>query len=370
MRILYGITKSNFGGAQRYVYDLAVEAKKRGHEVAVILGGSGELSERLRDSDVRVVGLPTLGRDISLVKDVKEFFSLMKILSQEKPDVFHVNSSKMGGLGALAGRLVGVKKMIFTSHGWAFNESWRPVWQKVLIKIFSWLIVVLSHETICVSEKTRENIFSWPFIKNKLVVIHNGLESFRLKERTVARQELGVTSNETKVVGTLAELHKVKGLDVLLEAWQVLHESFDAQLVIAGRGDEAENLQNTANNLGISGSVKFLGFVPEARSLLSGLDIFILPSRSENLPYAILEAGFAGLPVVASRVGGIPEIINNGENGFLVEKESVSGLVIKLKNLLEDGNLAKRLGNNLKRTITEKFSREKMFEETFASYQA
>jgi len=366
MKILYGITKSNFGGAQRYVFDLAVEAKRRGHEVSVLCGGEGELVMRLKAENIKVIPLPSLDRNISLIKDAKEFFSLVKIISRESPDVFHVNSSKMGGLGAVAGHLVGVGKIIFTAHGWEFNAP-RPKWQKSLIKFFSWLIVFFAHKTICVSEKTKKDISSLPFVDHKLEVVHNGVDEFELISREEARKKLGVQENDL-VVGTLAELHKVKGLDILLQAWQILSTHTPGKLLILGRGEEEKNLQNMAQQLAISESVKFLGFVENARTLLSGFDILVLPSRSEALPYAILESGYAGLPTVASAVGGIPEIISDGNNGLLVDPENSSDLADKLQMLIKDAELRAKLGKSLKETISKKFSKNQMFEKTFASY--
>lgn len=380
MKILYGITKSNFGGAQRYVFDLACEAKRRGHKVAVILGEKGSLADKLTDANIKTISIPGFSRDMDLLNDAPRLLFIMKTVWENKPDIFHINSSKMGGAGGFTTRVfnllfwfLGDKhriKVIFTSHGWAFNETWRPGWQKLLIKIFSWLIVVLSHETICVSEKTRENISKWPFIKNKLVVIHNGIDSFELIPREEARKKMRV-NDEKIIVGTLAELHKVKGLDILLEAWRTLPDHTDNKLLILGQGEEAENLQNMAKNTNLEAklpSVELLGFVENARTLLLGFDIFVLPSRSENLPYAILEAGSAGLPVVASRVGGIPEIITNGDNGLLVEPENSSDLADTLQMLIKDAELRTRLGKNLKETISKNFSKKQMFEKTFASY--
>ena len=127
MKILYGITKSNFGGAQRYVFDMATEAKSAGHDVAVICGGEGTLVKKLRAAHIRVITLPHLKRDISLVDEFRSFHFIFRTLVKENPDVFHTNSSKMGGLGNLAARLAGIRKIIFTGHGWAFNEP-RPEW--------------------------------------------------------------------------------------------------------------------------------------------------------------------------------------------------------------------------------------------------
>ena len=367
MKILYGITKSNFGGAQRYVFELACEAKKRGHDVVVICGGNGILIEKLNENNIRVISLNDLGRDIGIKKEISSFFRILKTLRNEKPDVFHVNSSKMGGLGSLAGRIARVNKIIFTTHGWEFNAP-RPSWQKVLIKFFSWLTVLGAHKTICVSEKTKRNVVGLPFIKSKLIVVRNGVQSFELKPRGIARKELGLPENEF-VVGAVSELHKVKGLDILLKAWSRFRKKYSGLLAIAGSGDELENLQNMAQTLGISDSVKFLGFVKDVRCLLFGFDVFAFPSRSEALPYAPLEAGLASLPVIASAVGGVPEIIESGINGVLVPSEDSDAVFSSLILLREEPDLRIRLGTELNKTVKEKFSVERMFEETFNLYE-
>jgi len=357
MKILYGITKSNFGGAQRYVFDLAVGAQKEGHEVSVLLGGRGSLADKLEKENIKVIPVLSLSRDISLFDDWRALFSVSRILKQEHPDVFHINSSKMGGIGVIASRLAGIKKIIFTSHGWAFNEP-RPLWQKTLIKLFVWMTILLSHKTVCVSEKTKKDVASWPLVKNKLIVIRNGISRFNLDIRT----------DNTFTVGTIAELHRIKGLDILLTAWSEFIKNHMAGLVIIGEGEERENLENMANNLGISGSVVFRGFVDNARSLLSTFDIFILPSRSEAMPYAPLEAGFVGLPVIATNVGGIPEIIEDGVSGLLISKENPGAILSALIKLYEDENLRKRLGENLKKKVETEFSSDKMTEDTLNLY--
>jgi glycosyltransferase involved in cell wall biosynthesis len=357
MKILYGITKSNFGGAQRYVFDLATTMKKQGHDVAVLCGGNGPLVKKLEAEKIKTIRINEMGRDIYIGEEIESFFKIWRVLKNEKPDVFHINSSKMGGMGGLVGRLRGVKKIIFTVHGWAFNEL-RPAWQKLIIKFFVWLTILLSHKTICVSEKTKRDVEKWPFIKNRLVVIYNGILKFDLTSRV----------DKTFTVGTISELHKVKGLDILLEAWSKFRKNHSAKLVIMNDGAERENLQNMANKLGISDSVIFKGFVDNARSFLSNFDIFCMPSRSEGLPYAILEAGFAGLPVIATPVGGIPEIIETGTNGVLVPVEDKNVLFSTLVLLSENAELRKRLGTNLKASIQEKFSFQRMVEETSSLY--
>ncbi len=366
MKIIYGITKSNFGGAQRYVFDLAQAAKAAGHDVSVICGGSGVLVDKLNTAGIKVFNLRELGRDISTSADSNSFFKVLKILKAEKPDVFHLNSSKMGGLGTLAGRVVGIKQIIFTSHGWAFNEP-RPVWQKIIIKFFVWVTLLLSHKIVCVSEKTREQVENLPFVSRKLVVIKNGVEEFDLLPREQARREMGV-HDESFVVGTLAELHPIKGLDILLEAWSKFRKNHSGELIILGTGEMKEGLESFADMLNIHNTVSFRGYVEDARKYLSGFDVFCLPSRSENLPYAILEAGMAKLPVIASSVGGIPEIIDTGVSGILVEKENIEDLFSSLVLLADNADLRLRLGEGLREVVQKNFSREQMIRATLDEY--
>lgn len=357
MKILYAITKSNFGGAGRYVLELASTAKRQSYDVAVMCGGKGLLVQEFANANIKVISIPQMKRNISMMEELYSLYFIFRTLKSEKPDIFHTNSSKMGGLGAVAARFAGINKIIFTSHGWAFNEL-RPGWQKMLIKFFAWLTILISHKTICVSEKTRKDISNWPFIKGKLLVIYNGISGFDLAQR----------QSDLFVVGAVSELHRIKGLDILLKAWSRFAPKHPARLILIGEGEERENLENLTTQLDIADSVKFMGFVDNARSRLSLFDVFIMPSRSEALPYALLEAGFASLPSIASRVGGIPEIIKSGDNGILIPSEDPETLLSSLILLYENPDLRKRLGENLKLTIQTKFSFDKMIEKTFALY--
>ena len=357
MKIIYGITKSNFGGAQRYVFELSCEMKKRGHDVAVMCSQGGVLVDKLKDKGIRVIEIKELKIDISIVEELRAFHFIFRTLVKERPEIFHTNSSKMGGIGNVAGRLSGVKKIIFTGHGWAFNEP-RPKWQKIIIKFFAWLTIIFSHETICVSKKTKSDVAKWPFIKNKLKVIYNGIAPF----------ELAVREDSSFTVGTIAELHKIKGLDILLLAWSKFIKRHPAKLVIVGEGEEREKMENMAQVLGISDSVNFRGFVDNAKMFLSHFDIFCLPSRSESLPYTLLEAGIAGRPVIATSVGGNPEIVETGISGALVPPEDPEALLSSLVLFHDNPRMRDRLGEALKKSTEEKFSFEEMISDTVKAY--
>lgn len=366
-KILYVITKGNFGGAQRYVFDLATSLPREDFDVLVAFGESGMLQEKLKNVGVRTIEINSLKRNVGFL-DLKVFFELIKIFRKEKPDVLHLNSSKIGGLGTLAGRLVGVKKIIFTAHGWAWNEN-RNIFSKIIIAKLHWLTVLFSHKTITVSESLAKQMAHFPFVSKKLLTIHNGIAPFTLEDGFKARQIIGPAIHHGVWIGTISELHENKGLDYLIEAFARISSQYkDCGLVIIGDGEKRASLERLIVEKKLQDRVHLLGIIPNAKIYLKAFDIFTLTSRTEALPYSLLEAGFAGLPVLASRVGGIPEIIDSGENGALVEKGNVDEIEECLVFLLENNEIGAKYGLKLKQKIEREFLQKEMVKKTEILY--
>lgn len=369
-KILYVITKANWGGAQRYVYDLALGAHAAGHTVAVATGGTGVLTEQLTAAGIRVITLPLRQRR-SFLLDLLTFsplVSLVRLIRTERPDVLHVNSAKAGGLGALAGRLAHVPRIIFTAHGWEFNAP-RSALSKVGIRFFSWLTVLLAHTTIAVSHAIRRDTHSWPFVAHKIVVVHLGVACSALRSREEARAALGVAQNATGAIGMISELHPTKRVEDALRAFSLVHTAHpEATLTILGTGIERVALERVRDALALGDTVHFCGFVPEAARLLCAFDVFLHTSQSEALGYAILEAGCASLPVVATRVGGIPEIITTPETGTLVDVRNVAAIAAALTDDLEHPAVAHEKGARLHAVVTRHFGTERMVRDTLAHY--
>ena len=379
MKILYLITKSNWGGAQRYVFDLASELKDK-HEVIVGLGGEGTLKINLEKENVRVISIKQLGRDVKASSDLKSFFDILKILKKEKPDVVHLNSSKIGIIGALACRVAGIKKIIFTAHGWAFNED-RPAWQKLLIKTIAYSTIILCHKTIAVSKNIADSFLRWPFTKNKIIVVHNGIEKIEFIEKEKALKELTShspilkeaieTTKEPLVVGMIGELHKIKGQIYAIEAIKDLLKEFpNILLLIIGGGEEEKKLNEAINKLELKRNVFLLGHIPKASRYLKAFDIFLLASLSEALAYVVLEAGQAGLPVVATNVGGIPEIISNNETGILIKSKNTKESVLGIKCMIKNPENKKFFGEKLRSEIEAKFTLKNMLDGTTKIYNS
>ena len=373
-KILYIITKSNWGGAQRYVYDLATSLPRERFDVTVAFGGDGMLKEALERAKIRTVPLPSLYRDIHLAKETQTFFEFLRLIRSEHPDILHINSSKAGGIGALAGRLSGVDRVIFTAHGWAFNEE-RPWWQKTILYFFSWLTVVLSHTTIAVSQKTKDQIAWLPFIDKKIVVIPNGIRIPEFKHKEQAREFLSSKNGtlrrlkDTLWIGTVAELHTTKGLEYAIEAIGSIAEQFpELMYIIIGEGEQRKQLESLIQGHQLENRVFLLGFVEEAARYLKAFDIFLIPSLSEALSYVLLEAGAAGLPVIATAVGGIPEVIKDKKSGTLISPYDSYAIAGAIRNSLVDKKDSALVAAALTQHVRNKFSIQKMFDQTATFY--
>lgn len=330
-RILYIITKSNWGGAQRYVYDLATNLPKKDFDTKVALGGNGVLAEKLREDNIDVISIPDLERDISIFKEIKVFLNLIKLLRKERPDVVHLNSSKIGGLGALAGRIAGVKKIVFTVHGFAFNES-RNFISIFLIKLASYITLLLSTDVIFVTKNDLESLPKWIRNRKKNKVIHNAIKSPEFLEKNSAREFLlskaGILENNLPIVLSIGELTKNKDYENAIWAKKLAIKNYN--YLIIGSGEDKASLENFVRSNNIK-NISFLGQVKDASKYLRGADLFLLSSRKEGLPYVILEALSAGTKIVSTNVGGINEVLDQKS---LVPKENPDLLAQKIDQIM------------------------------------
>ena len=382
-KVLYVITKGEpFGGAQRYVYDLATSLPKDKFEVVVACGQGDLLIERLKEAKIKTIKIENLGRDIKLGDDFKVFRELIRIIKTEEPDIVHLNSSKAGLLGALAVLYLrifqsfhlSIPKCIFTGHGWAFNEN-RSFLSKILILFLHWFTVLLCHTTIAVSEKAKRDIICLPFIKNKIKVVYNGISDFDPSAGGLSEEESRriLASKEINkiIIFSISELHKNKGIDVALKALSFLPKEIKEKIIysVAGSGEEKENLEKLVKELQVENLTRFLGFVPNAQKLLPGADIFLLSSRTEAFPYCLLEAGIAGLPIIATSVGGVPEVIHDMQNGILVHPRNPKEIAEAILYLLDHKDKRTEFGEEIKKTVSNFFSLEKMLGEIIRLYQ-
>jgi len=375
-KVIIFITKSNWGGAQKYVFDIATHLPQDQFEVVVALGGKELLYTRLVDAGIRVISLKDLTRDVSITKDLKVFFEIYSILKHEKPDIIHVNSTKISGIGAVAGKLTGVKNIIFTVHGWAFNEP-RDFVSKSVIKFLYFVMLWLSDNIIAVSHKIVTQVSSWPFAKNKLTVVHNGISQPNFLDRNTAREKLATVvgasfTSDTILCGGIGELHPIKGQTYAIQAIEKLvREKPDVNLayIIIGAGDIEQKLRDEITSRGLEKHVFLTGYLKDGATYLKALDYYLFPSISEGLPYAVVEAGFAKLPLIASHVGGIPEVVEHRIEGTLVAAEDPNAIYAALLRYTHQPEVAQAHAESLHAKVTREFSIETMIKKTVEVYR-
>ncbi|MFZ2522245.1 MAG: glycosyltransferase [Minisyncoccia bacterium] len=373
-RVCFVITKGLWGGAQKYVYNLATQLPKERYEVSAIIGKGEPLKERFAEKNIRVINVESLGRDISVLSEIKSLFKLFWAIRKERPDVLHLNSPKAGGLGSFIGRILGIKKIIYTAHGWTFNEE-RPVIHNALILIFSWLTILLCHKIIVIAPREEEQAKILPLVNpRKIVLIRNGIENVEFKEKNEARKHLsnivkdsGFRINDSVPwIGTIAELNKNKGIIYTIEALKNVKNEF--QYIILGEGEERTRLDNLVKKYNMEDRIFLVGFVDKANLYLKAFDIFLLSSIKEGLPYVILEAGLAELPVIATSVGGIPDIIDNGKNGILISKTRPGEITKAIEYMMSKPEEREVFGTNLNQKIRDNFSLTQMLDKTERLY--
>ena len=369
--ILYIITKSVWGGAQKYTYDLATSLSG-GFEVSVAAGGKGKFYKKIKKANIPYYQINNFQKRINPFKDILVFFEILSLLFQLKPDIIHVNSSKAGGIVGKAAwcykLFTGQKpRLIFTAHGWAFNED-RPRWQINLIKLFSKATSWFYDKVICVSEYDRKMALKYKIAsKKKLVAIHNGIDlkniSFLSKEQAQKRL---IGRESPLVIGTIAEWTKNKGLIHLIKATQTLklkEKEFNLILIGSGENPDKEKIYDYDKKYDLD-NVKLIEFIPNAVKYLKAFDIFVLPSLKEGLPYTIIEAMAAQVPIITTNVGGIPEMITDQKTGYLIKSKKPSLIREKIEEIIANPEKAKAMAKKARQKAEQEFSLEQMIEKT------
>jgi glycosyltransferase involved in cell wall biosynthesis len=348
MRILYVITQSGLGGAQSHVRDLLAQACRVG-EAGLIAGSDGPLLEAARLLGAKTWVVPSLTRAIRPWQDLRAIGEIRRIIRTYHPEVIHAHSSKAGIVARLAASKEGVPA-IFTAHGWAFTEN-APMLRRGLAILLERHLAPPADRIICVSEYDRSLALRYNIAPaEKLQVIHNALPD--LPRQTDYPQRTPV-----KAV-MVARFAPPKDQAGLLRA--VAGLKLPVALLLVGEGEHLARTRRLAEQLSLSPLVHFLGAREDVPEILADSDIFILISDYEGFPYVTLEAMRAGLPVIASDVGGVKEAVEDGVTGFLVPRGNIEILQEKLTLLAGDGGARQRMGQAGRRRFLEDFPADKM----------
>jgi len=342
LNICLVITQPEWGGAQRYVYDLALGLQSHGYAVTVATGAGEKrtLLDRLEKAGIRTHQFALLQRSISLIQDIRAWFELRRFFKQGKFDVVHLNSSKAGVLGACAAKLAGVRRVVFTAHGFVFNEKQSFV-RRWLYVFLTWGSGLYTDTVIAVSRYDKESALRYHvYPERKIEVIHNGVDynTLTFLDRETARlffASNGVTLKDTThLVLSIGNLYNNKGFSYVVEAAaSVVKDVPDTVYVIMGEGEERTHLEQMIAEKDLTAHVYLIGFVEQPEQYLKAADVYVLSSLKEGLPYSLIEARAAGVPIVATNVGGVPEIVDTG-HGALVAREHSRALATQIKTML------------------------------------
>jgi glycosyltransferase involved in cell wall biosynthesis len=355
IKILFVITQSEMGGAQRFLNTLIPNLDKGKYESILAAGSDGNW-DAFNQVDAPKIKLKYAKRNINPIKDLFVIFELRKVIKKHRPDILFLNSSKTSVWGPLAALISNPRpKIIYRIGGWSFNDPRSALSKKFWIFLEK-MFAPLKDYIIVNNRYDFEQAKSLGIKPKKEVrLVYNGIDLNKIKflEKDVARKELGLGSDY--LIGTIANFYKTKGLPYLIEA---IGDIDNKKLVIIGDGKERKNLENIIRENGLKDKVILLGKKKNASQYLKAFDVFVLPSVKEGFPWSVLEAMTAKVPVIATRVGAVPEIITHKENGLIIEPKEPQQIV---KALNEIDNLD--LTDNAYQIVSEKFTLNKMTSE-------
>jgi glycosyltransferase involved in cell wall biosynthesis len=356
-RILYIVTRAEHGGAQTHVFRLAASMRQI-FEVAVATGEEGYLTKACRDADIPVHVVPHLQREIRPIADVRAFCNLYVLVRSLRPDLIHTHTFKAGFLGRLVACLLKVSS-VYTLHSWLFGTAAMPRAWSALAGPCERLAASWCQGLITLSDGGADLLHKYRIHSDSnVVIIRNGIPDCR---------ERGRGNMPVATVIMVARFTKVKEHDILLRAFAKIRRG--PHLLLVGDGPTRPACEKLASELGITDRVEFLGSRDDVASLLASAQLFVLASKYEMCPVSILEAMRAGLPIVASDVGGASEAIEDGKSGLLVPSGCVDRLAEALTLLVDDADLRTRLGSAARMRFEQRYLFEQQMALTSAFYK-
>lgn len=338
------------GGTEGQVMELASRLDPNRFTIVVCcLKGEGAISQEMRRRGIRVITLDGRGK-----LDVSVLWRLGRALMQERPDIIHAFLSLANFACCVMGSLVRIPVLILSYRD---LEVWKR-WPAIL---FDRMMVRWAHATTCCSEAVRRfALKNFHVQEDRIVTIHNGIDVERFRPRSVTNRLTTKLRDDVPIVGTVCRIEEPKkGLSILLQAIKHLLHSTPptaCQLIIVGEGPAVPHLQRQCVELGISPSVVFAGVHQHVEEVLPLMDIFVMPSLYEGFGISLIEAMAARRPVVATEVGGIPEVVIHNQSGLLVPPGDHMALAAAINRLMNDPTFAEKLAAGGQARVQERFS--------------
>jgi glycosyltransferase involved in cell wall biosynthesis len=356
-----------YGGGERYLellFDRLDRARYRG---LLICPEPGPFVRRMeeRGVDTQLVHLAPLFNPMA-------FWRLTRLLVRERVTILQTHGARANFYGRIAGRLAGVPVIISTVHNSMKDYEVGSI-TRGLYRFLLRLTLPLAHRIICVSEANRSDLIDeCPAAKAKTYTVYNGvdLSAFSSRfDRQKVRREIGVLQGPVLV--TIARLTEQKGHRYLVQALPCLLETWPQLCCLfVGEGELRDALHCMANDLGVERACRFVGVRQDIADILAAADVVVLPSISEGFPFVLLEALAMGCPVVASRVNGVPELIEDHKTGLLVPSRDPQALAKAILEVLGDPTAARKMGAEGRAVVRERYTVDQMVANTTAIFDA
>jgi glycosyltransferase involved in cell wall biosynthesis len=375
IRVAQVITRMDWGGSPDVLRILCQKLDPGLYDLRIFIGRTQHPTAKTKlffeAFQDQITFIPELKRDINLWHDWLAFWKLYRSFKSEKFDLVHTHTAKAGALGRIAARLARVPVIIHTPHGHNFYGYFNWFISRLIIGIER-LLAGFTDKIIALT-----NLEKWDYLKfkvagqEKTVLVYMGLELDKFSKQDPQKITSRLDINpQDKVVGYVGRLDAVKGAQFFVQACRLCLEQNPAlSFILVGEGSLRAQLQNKVCSWGLKDKITFLGWQDNVAELMSIMDILVLPSLNEAVGIVLIEAQSLGIPVVASNVGGIPEIIKDQETGLLVKPGDPQDIASAVLSLLNDPARAKEMSIAAKNWIGERFKAEKMVEANSLLYQ-
>jgi glycosyltransferase involved in cell wall biosynthesis len=382
VKVLRVIARLNMGGPALHVAYLTEGLAERGYETTLVAGtlarGEDSMQFVAERHGVEIVRVDQLHREISPVRDVVAAVRLARLIRRLRPQILHTHTAKAGAVGRLAALLAGRSRppiVLHTFHGHVLRGYFGPV-RTGFFRLLERTLARVSTRLIAVSPEVRDDLVALKVAKpEKFEVIRLGIELDERVEldgelRDEARRVLGITP-ERFVVGWIGRMTSIKNTDVVLRAFGAVRErGVDALLCLIGDGPDREGLERDAHDLGLMRHCLFLGYQEDVARFYAAFDAFLLASENEGTPVTTIESLAAGRPVVATRVGGVPDVVEDGVDGFLAEPRDVDGLAERLERLARDPALRAEMGRRGRERVLSRYAVNRLVSDVDELYRS
>jgi glycosyltransferase involved in cell wall biosynthesis len=382
IKILRVIARLNMGGPALHVAYLTAGLRERGYDTTLVAGslarGEDSMAFVADARDVEIVRIDELGREISPLRDLVATVRLARLIRRERPDILHTHTAKAGTVGRVAAVLAGRHAppiVVHTFHGHVLRGYFGPLRTRFFLLLERWL-AARTTALIAVSPQVRDDLVALGVApRERFVVIRLGIElgervAGEQNGRAESRRYLGIEP-ERFAVGWIGRMTAVKRTDDILVAFKRLRdEGVDAVLCLVGDGPDRPQLERRAHELGVIRDTLFLGYQEDVAPFYAAFDALVLPSSNEGTPVSAIEALAAGRPVVATRVGGVPDVVQEGEDGFLVEPGATDDLAGRLAELARDPKLRERMGRAGRGRVLPRYAVERLVDDIDRLYRS